>query len=63
MVSDRMMSTRSEWRCQAFMEMEAIVEQAAQGWKRRPQRDGDRGSMMVRGLIVKDMCHHVLGSV
>jgi hypothetical protein len=45
------------------MEMEAIVEQAAQGWKRRPQRDGDRGSMTVRGLIVKDMCHHVLGSV
>jgi hypothetical protein len=45
------MSTRSEWRRQAFVETEAVVEQAAQGRKRRPQRAGDQGSMTDGGPI------------
>jgi hypothetical protein len=35
----------------AFVETEAVVEQAAQGRKRRPQRAGDQGSMTDGGLI------------
>jgi hypothetical protein len=44
MIADRTTSTGPERRHQAFMEMEAVVEQAAQGWM--PQRTGDQGSMM-----------------
>jgi hypothetical protein len=57
------MSTGSERRRQTFVETEAVVEQAAQGWKRRAQRARDRGSKMYRGLIMWDTCHHVIGSV
>jgi hypothetical protein len=63
MIADRTTSTGSEWRRQAFVETEAVIEQAAQGWKRRPQRAGDRGSMTDGGLIAKDTCRHVIGSV
>jgi hypothetical protein len=63
MIADRTMSTGSEWRRQTFVEMEAVVEQAAQGRKRRPQRAGDRGSMTDGGLIARDMCRPVIGSV
>jgi hypothetical protein len=63
MIVGRMTSTGSERRCQAFVEMEAIIEQAAKGWKRRPQPAGDRGSMTDGGLIAKDTCRHVISSV
>jgi hypothetical protein len=63
MIADWTMSTGSERRRQAFVETEAVVEQAAQGWKRRAQRARDRGSMTYRGLIMWDTCHHVIGSV
>jgi hypothetical protein len=45
------------------VEMEAVVEHAAQGRKRRPQHAGDWGSMTDRGLITKGTCRHVIGSM
>jgi hypothetical protein len=46
-----------------FVESEVIVEQAAQGQKRRPQWARGQGSMMDGGLITRDTCRHVIGSV
>jgi hypothetical protein len=63
MIADRTTSTGSEWRCQAFMETEAVIEQAARGRKWRPRWARDRGSMTDGGLTARDMCHHVIGFV
>jgi hypothetical protein len=32
MIADRTTNTVSEWRRQVFVETEAVIEQAAQGW-------------------------------
>jgi hypothetical protein len=63
MIAGTTTSTGSKWRRQAFVEMEAVVEQVARGRKRRPRWAGDRGSMTDGGLAVRDTCHHVIGSV
>jgi hypothetical protein len=63
MIADRTMSTGSKQRHQAFMEMEAVVEQAAQGWKWRRERAEDWGSMTDGGLTTRDTCYHVISSV
>jgi hypothetical protein len=63
MITDRTTSTGSEQMHQAFVETEAVIEHAAQGWKRSPQRAGDRGSMMDGVLTIRDICRHVIGSV
>jgi hypothetical protein len=63
MIADRTTSTGSERRCQAFVETKAIIEQAAQGWKRSPQWAKDRGSMTDGDLITNDTCRHVIESV
>jgi hypothetical protein len=63
MIADKMMIIGSEQRRHAFMETEAVLEQAAEGRKQRPQWARDPGSTTDRGLITRDMCHHVVGSV
>jgi hypothetical protein len=45
------------------MEMEVVIEQAAQGWKWRRERAEDWGSMTDGGLITRDKCYHVISSV
>jgi hypothetical protein len=63
MIADRMTSTGSERRHQAFVETEAVVERAARGRKQRLRWIGDRGSMKDGGMTARDTCCHVIGSV
>jgi hypothetical protein len=62
-IVDRTTSTGSKRRRQVMVETEAVIEQAAQGWKQRPRWARDQGSMTDEGLTARDTYRHVTGSM
>jgi hypothetical protein len=63
MIPDRTMSAESQQRPQVLMEMEATIERATWGWKRRPCRAKAWCDITSGRLTGGDMCHHMIGSV